>query len=427
MKEPKKGGDNPTKTVNPRGPKGLTFQFFGGSLKKARLAARWTQEELARMAELSVTTVRIAEGGKVISREAAIDIVGALEKTLDDFLPAARGKPSDFNSENGERKSAPEIAAIGSPEEDTTPVKLGDVAQATLTILEARNADDIAPMIFGRSEGEQQYEFIWFCEHLRSCRRHLDQVGTSFNRMKLLEAVFPKSVNLDARLEVTNSNARAAAFHIQKSEARDLISDVDTDQAPKILYEISKGGRFELLPLQSLYVNLEIKCFYRYEDFPEEYRDDMWALNYLRAAQRLRNHLLQAEQSSRGLPVNVDVLYGDGSRAKIRIHVHMPDVPARLCSWPCDIDGLGKALIQLHAAADPFCSLHQRRRTQLEAMKRGLTPEEQKQLDDRRRDALRRVLETTANVRHTVPPSVDQGRLRNIVDDVDAGHRGSDD
>jgi len=174
-----------------------------------------------------------------------------------------------------------------------------------------------------------------------------------------------------------------------------------------------------------MYLEVEVKCFYRYDDFPYAVWEDAWAAVYLHAAQRLRTYLLRAGEASSAIPIDIDVLYGDGSRTTIPVRIQVPHVPACLQDWDCDVEGLGRASTDLHSAADPLYSPHQNRQTQLMVMGRGLTPEEQNQLDARRSDALRGILEATSCVRLTAAQQVDEReRVQSILDEIDAYHRG---
>jgi len=218
-----------------RGPRGATFLFPRGTLRAARLEAKLTQEELANAAEVSLTTIRDAEAGKKpVSQDSAEAIAAhALGKTLDDFR-----RPASSPTSARDRSDV-----ISSTDPDTPQVTFGNVAQATLAIAEFKPEDELRRRIFG-ANGSPQYEFISFCRRLRCCVRALDQASNSFPQFRLADAVFPKSVILHARLQVTNSSSQVAAFHIEGSSARDLIADPMSGGAPRIIHEVGRRGRF---------------------------------------------------------------------------------------------------------------------------------------------------------------------------------------
>jgi transcriptional regulator with XRE-family HTH domain len=411
-----------SKGAGTRGPKGAVFLFAKGALAAARRSAKFTQEELAEAADLSVTTVRDAEAGKKpVSEESALAIAVALGKSLDDFRSGVTDRSTDSAARAEGTFARPDLA---SQADDHAPrPKFVTVAQARLEIIESKDAEEIGRMIFGR-ERDEQYKFIGFCRHLRSCNRAIDQVWDSFHPMRLTGLLFPKSVVLHARLAAINPTNQVAAFHIEEGAARDLSAQPTKADPPRILYEVKGGGRFELSPQQSIFADVNVACFFRYEDFEDTYWNDAWARSYLLAAQSLRDHLLRAEHAQSAIPIDLRVLFGDGARQEIRIGVQVPQMPAALKDWPCNIRGLDRALTDLHEAADPLHTLHQRRQSQLVAMRRRhLSSEEQHEVEARRNNALQRILGAASSARAT--GTQHDGHARSIFDEIDAYHRGA--
>lgn len=402
---------------------GANFLFAKGAVAAARRTAKLTQEELAAAADLSVTTIRDAEAGKKpVSQESAEAIAFALGKSLDDFRSGTIDRPTDSAAQAEGTFARLDIVSLA---DDHAPrPRFATVAQATLEIVESKDAEEIGRMIFGR-ERDEQYKFIGFCRHLRSCNRAIDQVWDSFHPMRLTAALYPKSVVLNARLAATNPTSQVTAFHIEEGASRDLSAKPAKAGAPKIMYEVRGGGRFELSPQQSVYANVKVACVFRYEDFEDAYWNDAWARAYLLASQSLRDHLLRAKHAPPAIPIDLRVLFGDGARQEIRVGIQVPQMPTGLKDWPCDIEGLDKALIDLHTAADPLHRLHQRRRDQLAAIRlRHLSSEEQHEVETLRNNALQQVLKASSSVRATGTQRNECARVQGIFDEIDAYHRG---